>query len=167
MTNARRAYWLCLTMQLRGLRESLLTFVLQSVGVPLVLLGGLHAAQLIVTPSQQALAVAGSSVLAMLGIAFLALPGALARMRERGQLGYFAALPLESLPFLLAQLTAYSLLALPAALLAPFAGAYIIGFSRVVAPAAYAHRAAEHRSNHRDRIWLSACLPRLNGLLSR
>lgn len=134
MTPPWRAFRLLLALHLLELRAGVLAVVLGGAALPVALEVALRASGIIQTAAQRALVAGSSGVLAVMGVALLALPGAVARLRAGGQVGYFAALPVGRAPFLASLLAAYGLAALPGAILAPLVAARLFALPLSVNP---------------------------------
>lgn len=134
MTENLKAFRFLLVLWLLELRAVALATIIGSLALPVLLAGGLRLAHLLATPERNALIVGGSGVVAALSVALLTLPGFVARLRQRGQLGYVAALPVARGPFIFALLIAFGLLALPGVVLAPFLTSLIVPMRLFVSP---------------------------------
>lgn len=122
----RYAFRLLMRMQLLALRRQVLGLALYTLVLPLGLIAALAASPLPATPIQRTDLVALSPELPLLGMAFLVIPPILAQMRERGQLSFFATLPIHRGVLLRAMLAAAALAVLPGVVLAPLWAAYLV-----------------------------------------
>jgi hypothetical protein len=95
MPDARTAFRPLVSMHLRALRGQFAAIMLATVVLPLGIIAALDASPLVGVPLQRTNILALSPLLPLLGMAFLVIPPHLARMRESGQMRFFAALPIH------------------------------------------------------------------------
>lgn len=124
MPERPRVFFSLLAVRLLQWRGEWLSVLLVTLVLPLGLVTALTAFPFATTPATRALLIAASSLLAMLGLALLLLPGQVARMRVGGQVHFFAAFPIDRAGLLASWLVADALVALPGTLLAPMWAAY-------------------------------------------
>jgi hypothetical protein len=126
MLDTKRGFRLLLHMHLLAMRRQVLALVLYTLALPFGLIAALAASPLPTTPIQRTDLVALSPMLPLLGMAFLVIPPILAQMRERGQLQFFATLPIHRGVLLRAMLATAALAVLPGVILAPLWAAYLV-----------------------------------------
>jgi hypothetical protein len=126
MPDTQHAFRLLLRLHLLALRRQVLALTLYTLVLPLGFIAALAASPLPATPIQRTDLVALSPELPLLGMAFLVIPPLLAQMRERGQLRFFATLPIHRGVLLRAMLAAAALAVLPGTILAPLWAADLV-----------------------------------------
>ena len=129
MPERPRTFFPLLTMQLLQLRGEWLALSFASLVLPLGIVTALTAFPFATTNGQRDLLLGASSILATLGCALVVLPGQIARMRDQGQLRYFAAFPVGRVSLLLAWFATFALVALPGSILTPLWTAHLLHLS--------------------------------------